>query len=176
VAAALVVIVGGVAALGGFADVPVEGLPELSLGDTHHGNEVDTVVTAVHLADRVPGRQYDADEGKQYLVVEATALNTSDGPGGLTADLVRVLLEGEVSGNDAGSFVDPRTGNQVGFLQPGIPLDGVFYWEVDDSVRDGDDIIIGLFDRFAVDDPRFSDTAYTTTVTARILTTVGAAT
>jgi len=50
----------------------------------------------------------------------------------------------------------------------------VFSWEVDDSVKNGDDIIIGLFDRFAVDDPRFGDTAYSTTSTARILTTIGA--
>jgi hypothetical protein len=176
-AAAAVVVVGGIAALGGFNDVPVASLPELQLGDTHHGNEVDTVVTSVYLTTRAPGQQFDADPGTQYLVVAATMLNTTDSPGGLTTDLVRVLLEGEVSANDdPRGLVDPRTGNQVGFLQPGIPLDAVFSWEVDDSVQVGDDIIIGLFDRFALDDPRFGDTAYSAaTPTARILTTIGAA-
>jgi len=74
----------------------------------------------------------------------------------------------------SGGLIDPRSGDLVGFLQPGIPLTAVFSWEVDDSVKNGDDIIIGLFDRFAVDDPRFGDTAYSTTSTARILTTIGA--
>ena len=176
-AVAVVVVVGGIAALGGFNDVPVEDLPELSLGDTHHGNEVDTVVTSVYLATRVPGREYEAEEGTQYLLVTATLLNTTEGPAGLTTDLVRVLLDGQISGNDqANALANPRTGGQVGFLQPGIPVHGVFFWEVDDTVKAGDDIIIGLFDRFPVDDPRFDGTAYTNpTPTARILTTIGAA-
>ena len=175
--AAVVVVVGGIAALGGFNDVPVASLPKLQLGDTHHGSEVDTVVTSVYLTTRVPGQTYDADEGTQYLVVAATMLNTTDGTSTLTDELVRVLVDGKVSANDGPDrgLVDPRTGSQVSFLQPGIPLDGVFVWEIDDTVKDGDEIIVGLFDHFAVDDPRFSDTAYTTaTPTARILTTIGA--
>lgn len=169
----MVVVVGAVAALGGFNDVPVTSLPKVQLGETHHGSEVDTVVTSVYLTTRAPGQTFDAEEGEQYLVVAATLLNTTKGTGGLTYDLIRVLLDGKVSANDQASLVDPRTGNQVGFLQPGIPLDAVFTWTVDDTVKDGDDIIVGLFDRFAVDDPRFGDTAYSTSPTARILTTVG---
>lgn len=175
--AAVVVVVGGIAALGGFNDVPVTSLPKLELGDTHHGNQVDTVITAVYLTSRIPGQTYDADEGVQYLVVAATMLNTTDGTSTLTDELVRVLLEGKISANDAPDrgLVDPRTGSQVSFLQPGIPLDGVFVWEVDDTVQDGDEIILGLFDQFAMDDPRFSDTAYSApTPTARVLTTIGA--
>lgn len=176
-AAAVLVVIGGVAALGGFNDVPQTALPVLRLGDTHHGNEVDTVITSVYLTTRAPGQVFDADPGTQFLVVAATMLNTTHDTRTLTSDLVRVLLEGEVSGNDDPDrgLIDPRTGSQVGFLQPGIPLEGVFVWEVDDTVKDGDEIIVGLFDRFALDDPRFSDTAYTNpSPTARILTTIGA--
>lgn len=175
IAAAAVAAV-GIGALGGFNEVPVEDLPVLSLGDTHHGNQVDTVITSVTLAPRIPGQQYDAEEGKQYLLVAATMLNTTKASGTLTVDLVRVLLEGKISGNDqARALRDPRTGEQVGFLQAGLPVSGLFVWEVDDSVKEGDDIIIGLFDQFAVDDPRFGDTAYTSpTPTARIITTIGA--
>ena len=175
VVATVIVIVGGIAALGGFNDVPVTSLPKLQLGDIHHGNEVDTVITSVYLTTRAPGQQFDADFGKQYLVVAATMSNTTNAPGGLTNDLVRVLLDGQVSANDpTQGLVDPRTGDFVGFLQPSIPLNAMFSWKVDDSVKNGDDIIIGLFDRFPVDDPRFSDTAYSATATARILTTIGA--
>lgn len=172
----MVVVVGGIAALGGFNDVPLSSLPKVQLGETHHGSEVDTVITSVYLSKRAPGQQFDADDGQQYLVVAATLLNTTKGTDGPTTALVRVLLDGEVSANDEPyGLTDPRTGNSVGFLQPGIPLKAVFSWLVDDTVKDGDDIIIGLFERFAVDDPRFSDTAYTTEPTARILTTIGAA-
>ena len=176
VLAALAVAVAAIAGLGGFADVPTSSLPVIALGDTHHGSEVDTTITSVSLTTRAPGQSYEADEGTQYLVVAATLLNTTDDPGSMTSELVRVLLEGEIDPSDDGrGLVDPRTGNQVGFLQPGIPLDAVFWWEVDDTVKDGDDIIVGLFDHFPVDDPRFGDTAYSApTATARILTTVGA--
>jgi hypothetical protein len=171
----VVAVVGGITALGGFRDVPVKDLPELALGDTHHGNEVDTVITSVFLTTRVPGRAYEADEGTQYLVVTASTLNTKKAAGGLTVDLVRVLIDGKLSANTASEgFIDPRTGANIGFLQPGIPFDAVFYWEVDMSVSTGDELIIGLFDRVARDDPRFSDTAYSTLATARILTTIGA--
>lgn len=174
-AIAVVVVAVGISALGGFSDVPDEKLPVIELGEVQHGSQVDTTVTSVTLSARAPGQTFDADEGKQYLVVSATLLNTTKTPTTLTSELVRVLIEGEVSANDPGSFVDPRTGNQVGFLQPGIPLDAVFSWEIDDTVAEGDDVIVGVFDHFPIDDPRYSDGAYSPAEpVARILTTVGA--
>ncbi len=175
-AAAAVAIIGGITVLGGFKDVPVETLPELSLGETHHGNEVDTVITSVYLTSRLPGREYDADEGVQYLVVDATLLNTTDTPDTLTSELLRVVLDGQVTRtDDPRGPVDPRTGNAVGFLQPGLPVRTVFWWEVSDTASEGDDLVIGLFERFPVDDPRFDGTAYSAPkVTATIDTTIGA--
>lgn len=172
----LLVVIAAIAGLGGFSDVPTSSLPKLQLGDTHHGGELDTVITSVRLTTTAPGRIYQADEGKQYLIVSATLLNTTDHASLFGYDAVRVLLDGQVDPDEDGlGLIDPRTGSLVSFLQPGIPLDGVYTWEVDASVAEGDDIIVGLFDRFAVDDPRFSDTGYTAaTATARILTTVGA--
>lgn len=171
---AVLVIVAAVAGLGGFNDVPVEKLPKISLGDVEHGTQVDTTITAVYVTPRAPGQSYEAEEGKQYLVVTATLLNTTNKPSTLTSELVRVLIDGVVSANDDASFVDPRTGNQVGFLQPGIPLEGAFSWLIDDTVENGDDVIVGIFDHFPTDDPRYSDGAFTPPEPiARILTTIG---
>lgn len=177
VVAALAVVVGGIAALGGFNDVPVQGLPDLALGDTHHGNQVDTVVTSVSLATRLPGQKYDVEEGTQYLLVEATLLNTTNGPNTMTTDLIRVLLGDEISANTATDGLrNVRTGEPILFLQPGLPVDGVFVWEVDDAVTTGDDLIVGLMDRFPLDDPRFSDVSFTAAApTARIRTAIGEA-
>lgn len=171
---AVLVIVAAVAGLGGFNDVPEQELQKISLGDVEHGTQVDVEITAVYLSPRAPGRKYDADDGEQYLVVTATLLNTTDTPSTLTSQLVRVLLDGEVSANDDGSFVDPRTGNQVSFLQPGIPLEGAFAWLVSDGVHDGDEVVVGIFDHFRTEDPRYSDGAYTSPQPiARIVTTIG---
>jgi hypothetical protein len=175
------VIVGTViiAVLGGFNDVPVEKLPLVQPGATHTGGEVDTTVTAIYLTTRAPAQSYDADDGMQYLVVEATLTNRMSSPSILGRDLVRVLLDGVIDPEDEPStgIVDLRTGDQVPFLQPGLPIDVAWSWEIPlDAAAAGDDLIIGYFERFPIQgDPVFGDTAFTRPQpTARTVTTIGA--
>lgn len=176
---AIVVAVGAVALLGGFNDVPVEKLPVIELGTAYVGNEVTTTVTGVYLSALSPVKQYAPDDGKQWLVVEATLVNTGTQPSLFSYDDIRVLLEGVIDpAEHPYSLVDLRDGGQVPFLQPGLPVHAAFTWQVHaDAVSAGDDIIVGIFERYHVaDDPLFGNTGYTNaTPVVRIRTTIGAA-
>ncbi|MBC7591264.1 MAG: hypothetical protein H7226_09530 [Salinibacterium sp.] len=174
---AVALIVGLVAALGGFRDVPIQSLPTIGMGEKFEGNEVDATVTAVYLTDRPPGQEFAAEDGMQFLVVDATALNHTDEPSLLTRDLVRVLLEDAIDPGDDSTFegvVDTRSAGQVPFLQPGLVTTLSYRWEIAvDAATEGDAIIIGIFERQLIyGDPIFDD-AYSTSPVVRILTTIG---
>ena len=55
-------IIGVVALLGGFNEVPIEKLPRIELGDSYAGNEVDTIITGSYLTFQQPGQIFSADE------------------------------------------------------------------------------------------------------------------
>ena len=174
---AVALVVGLVAALGGFRDVPLESLPKIGMGEKFEGNEVDATVTGVYLTDRPPGQEFAAEDGMQFLIVDATALNHTDEPSLLTRDLVRVLLEGAIDPGDDSTFdgvVDTRSAERIPFLQSGLVTALSYRWEIPiDAATEGDAIIIGLFERELIyGDPIFDD-AYSTSPVVRILTTIG---
>lgn len=176
---AAAVAIGIVAALGGFRDVPIEKLPSIALGEAHEGSEYRTTVDAVYLSTQLPNTGYAADEGTEYLVVETTVENLTDrAMSTLTRDLIRVLVTGVIEpygDGSAPSVSDPRFGMAVGYLQPGLPLTVLYWWEVKDgAIDDGDEIVVGIFEhRFDSYNPAFDD--YTTTeAVARVITEVGA--
>ena len=174
---AVALIVGLVAAFGGFRDVPLESLPKIGMGEKFQGNEVDATVTAVYLTDRAPGQEFAAEDGMRFLIVDVTALNHTDEPSLLTRDLVGVLLEDAIDPGDDSTFdgvVDLRSGGQVPFLQPGLVTALSYRWEIPlDAATQGDAIIIGIFERQLIyGDPIFDD-AYSTSPVVRILTTIG---
>ncbi|MDQ2697756.1 MAG: hypothetical protein M3Y46_03095, partial [Actinomycetota bacterium] len=169
---------GVVALLGGFNEVPVAKLPVIEVGQTHVGNEVSLRVDDIHLSSTAPVTDYDAPEGSRYLVIEATAENVTTSPNIFLRNALRVIVEGAVSGNDGPySVVDLRTGSGVPFLQAGLPMRVAFLWEVDEAgVEPGDDIVVGIFERYDfVDDPRFDDSKTAPVPVVRILDTIGGA-
>jgi hypothetical protein len=167
--------VGLIAALGGFRDVPIESLREISVGDAHVGTQMTTTITGIELASQSPGQGFDADEGMQYLVITATLENTSNTTLTMTRDLVRIILDGAVDETEGPyNLIDLQARDQLYFAQPGLPVDVAFTWVVPDTVEEGDDILVGLFDRFSTEDPRFDGDVQTRpTPTARIVTTIG---
>lgn len=168
-------LVGTVAALGGFSDVPVEDLPEIELGQTHEGNETRTTVLGTSLTDTKPGRDFASDD-EQFLVLDAEVVNTTDAPTLLTRDLVRVLIPGSISANDGPDMIDPRNGDLINFLQPGLAMRVQLVWTVDaGTLREHDPVIVGIFERYrAVDDPLFDDSYTAPVPVVRIETEIGA--
>lgn len=170
-------LTGIVALLGGFDEVPIEALPEVALGEPFPGNEVAVQVDDIHLARTAPITEYDAPDGQIYLVVEATVENTTAAPNIFVNRAVRVLVEGVVSGNDAPyNVVDLSTGDGVPFLQPGLPVRIAFLWAIDDArLEPGDEIIVGIFERYdMVDDPRFDDSKTDPVPIVRLVESIGA--
>jgi hypothetical protein len=176
---AFVVVVGVVAALGGFREVPIERLPAIALGEAHEGNEYRTTVESVYLTDQLPNTGYPAEDGTEYLVVEATVENLSDVPGfTLTRKLIRVLVTGVIEPYGDGSepaVSDPRFGDSAGYLQPGLPLTVLYSWEVKQgAIENGDEVVVGIFEHhFDTYNPAFDD-YLTTDAVARVITEAGA--
>ena len=174
VGATAVVAVALIAVLGGFNEVPIEKLPVIELGETYSSNEVDTTVTGTYLTLQQPGYTFDADEGMQYFVVEATALNTTSTPDVLDRGLVRILLGDEVGPEDPPDGVVKDGGFSLDFLQPGLEVHALYYWLVPDTVADGDDVVVGVFERHLIDDPRYGGDVYSLgEPMARVITTIG---
>lgn len=175
--AALALAIGGIAALGGFADAPVQSLPRIALGEVYEGGEVITSVESATLADEVDGFG-PAAEGETFVVVEAIVTNTADEAAGTQIDTVRVRLGDEIDPDaPADVTVDTGTGELPGFLQPGLPTRLAYVWRIDsDAARTGDEIVVGVFENERVEnDPLWGDTAYGGPVPKRrIITELGA--
>lgn len=172
----LAAVVGVIAVLGGFNEVPIEKLPVIQLGDTYSGNEVDTQITGTYLTNTQPRQTFDADEGEQYFVVQATLLNTTATPDVLDTGLVRILLGEDVAPEDEPyNVVNADNGFSLDFLQPGLEVHALYFWVIPDKVDDGTDVIVGVLERHEIDDARYGGKVYSRgEPIARIVTTIGA--
>ena len=172
----LLTVTGVVAAIGGFNDVPVSALPVIELGDTTVGGEASITVDRVYLSDTVPVTGSTANDGEVYIVVMVQTEAPGPQPSLFARNLVRVLVGDLVSANTGPErVVEMRSGASMDFLQPGIPTEIAFAWNVPaDAIDVGDEVIVGVFDQFAVfDDPLWGDTSTTgPTPIARIITEI----
>ena len=172
-----VVIVGTTAALGGFADATTSLVPRYELGQRFVGNETSVVIDSVSVRATKPDRYGTETEGESFLVVEATLDSELDGPNSFEWDVVRIIVEGVIEAEDKPeSVIDLRTKAQTGLLQPGIPMRVAYVWRVEtDSLSVGDDVIVGIFERYEIaDDPLFDDARTRPRGAARVLTTIEA--
>lgn len=174
--AVVVAITGLIAAIGGFADVPQQKLPEVALGDEWVGGEANATVHSAYLSETMPGSATPADEGEVYLVVDVTAAANGDHPSLFARSLIRVLVGDVVVAETAPDrVIELRSGTGTDFLQPGLPVEVAYAWRVPaDGLAVGDEVIVGIFDQFGIKgDPLWGDTAFTRpTPVARVLTTV----
>ena len=169
-------IVGTVALLGGFNEVPVEALPKVQRGEQFVGNEVAIQVDDIYLSSTAPVTEYEPEEGYVYLVVEATVENTTDSPNIFLSRALRVLVRGAVGSTESPyNVVDLRTGDGVPFLQAHLPKRVAFLWQVDDDlIESGDVIFVGLFERYdRPEDPRFDDAKSAPMPIVRLEETIG---
>ena len=111
-----------------------------------------------------------------YLVVEATAENVTAGPNIFVNRALRVLVEGAISSTEGPyNVIDLARGDDVSFLQAGLPVRVAFLWKVDEDLIDpGEEIFLGIFERYDVpDDPRFDDAKSAPVPIVRLAETVG---
>ena len=174
--AVVVAITGLIAAIGGFADVPQQKLPEVALGAEWVGGEANATVHSAYLSETMPGSGTPADDGEVYLVVDVTAAANGDHPSLFARNLIRVLVGDVVVAETAPDrVIELRSGTGTDFLQPGLPVEVAYAWLVPvDDLAVGDEVIVGIFDQFGITgDPLWGDTAFTRpTPVARVLTTV----
>lgn len=143
--AAAAVVVGLVAAIGGFAQTPISKVPTISLGDVYEGRQVDSRVESVGFATEVPpGMTVEA--GSQVVVATVRLVNRADDPVSLsTLELMLLINEIDYVKVSEQQF-SARELDFPSSLQPGVPTEMLYFWEVPSTVAAGDAAIIGMLE------------------------------
>ncbi|MCS5720109.1 hypothetical protein N1027_18415 [Herbiconiux sp. CPCC 205763] len=142
------------AAFGGLNDAAPTPLPVLAAGDAFTGAQLRIAVDRAVLIDAFPEQNIVPDEGKRLLVVVATVEDVWTKPVSTLASIGAAdnLRPVGVTGIAADSA--PRTvavlsdGSQYPELQPGVPIQLAFIWDVDrDALADGDPVRVDVYDK-----------------------------
>lgn len=147
IAAAIVVFVVVVIALaGGFADVPDARQPTYGLGDTYDNGLYRIEFEALEVTDRDPASG-TVREGSM-VVLRARLTYTGDEPArrafGWLSPLDLRLDQG------SGSTVSVRDGSVDPPVQPGLPVDVYYVWNLadDETPPDAAEVRIGIYERY----------------------------
>jgi hypothetical protein len=147
--AALVVLVALLLAvpLGGWdhvdrADAAVQ---QLAPGEQHVSEPFATTVLSAEVADRDPASSFDPEPGTRFLVVRARVDNRTDETRDAPGDL---LVPDGVDLGPAGTVTLARdAGSRSSAVQPGLPDELLFVWELDDdAVQPGDTLRLRVVD------------------------------
>jgi hypothetical protein len=142
------------AAFGGLAAVPAPPLPEVQPEDSFSGAQLRISVVGAVLIDAFPEQGIEPTPGNRLLVVRAIVENVWDAPveqrGGIGAsDNVRV--EGVDGVDDSAApyaLAIVSDGAQEFDLQPGIPEELAYIWQVpDDALADGELLHVNMLDK-----------------------------
>ncbi|MGO4782513.1 hypothetical protein [Cryobacterium sp. W22_MBD10_FK3] len=143
------------AVFGGLDDAPVQAAPVIEPGATHVGAELTVTVSEALLIDAFPEQLLVPEEGNRLLVVRAVVENTTTGPLRLAAGAADSLRVGRVPGVPGATppyrilVIDDGSGEVA--VQPGVPVELAFIWEVaGDAVAEGDSIQVQLLDRVKI--------------------------
>jgi hypothetical protein len=155
VTSVLAVLLGLSALLGGLDDAPATPVPELSPGDAYTGTQLKISIDRVILIDAFPEQGVTPEiDGNRLLVVSATVDNVWDSPvriASLTGDPDSVLptgVEGIDSSTPASAVMVIDDGTKLSDVQPGVPVELAYVWEVaPDVLAAGDDITVDILDR-----------------------------
>ncbi|ALJ18911.1 hypothetical protein [Microbacterium sp. No. 7] len=141
------------AAFGGLNTAVADETPvvELSAGETHANDQFSTTVVRALLIDHLSPAGVFADDGKRALVLIVDVENVWDAPqrtigvlGGFS-DTLRIAELGDQKPAGAARMDDQTRDPE---LQPGLPAQLAFAWQVDaDAFAEGDEITIVLHDQ-----------------------------
>jgi hypothetical protein len=133
------------AAFGGLEEADAPPLPQLDVGEAFTGAQLRIAIEDAVLIDAFPEALIIPAEGKRLLVVRATVENVWDRPVPATngigaADNVRPrgIKDLEDSPLTVAVISD---GTKMPELQPGVPVELAFVWEVTPSAVGEDDVI-----------------------------------
>lgn len=146
------VLLATTALFGGLEAAAVDPLPELAVGDTFAGSDLEMTVVGVELRDdRGNSSAYpDEEKGERVLVVTVDVVNTFPTPRlSITSGKKLPMVNGiHVDGIDEpGSVSRADDGRGSPMLQPDVPARLLVAWVVGpDDFRDGEEITLTLPD------------------------------
>ena len=150
------VVLAASAAFGGLDDAPVEALPTLGAGDAVTGAQLRIAVERARLIDALPEAGLEPEDGRRLLAVIATVEDVWDGPVPTTAgtgaadNLRPVGIAGVDEDTDPVAVLLLADGTSRPELQPHVPMELAFVWEVDgDDVQAeaGADLPVDVYDK-----------------------------
>ena len=146
------VLLATTAAFGGLSTATADPIPELALGGTYAGSDLEITVVGVELWDEMGNSAIYPDEakGEKVLVVAVDVVNTFEKPRSVSSS---ALNQGSVdairiAGLDEAPSVSHRDdGEGSGMLQPDVPTRLLLAWRVGpDDFLDGDAVSLTLPD------------------------------
>ncbi|MFB2598073.1 hypothetical protein ACEXQE_09800 [Herbiconiux sp. P17] len=142
------------AAFGGLDDAVPPPLPALAAGDSFTGAQLRIAVDRVVLIDSFPEQNIVPDDGKRLLVVVATVEDVWTKPVSTIASIGAADNLRPVGVAGIGPDTAPRTvavlsdGSEYPELQPGVPIQLAFIWDVDPAaLADGDPVRVDVYDK-----------------------------
>ena len=148
------VLLGLSALLGGLDDVPPTPIPQIEANQPYTGERLTITAERAALIDGFPEQGVMPADGNRLLVVVATVENTWTDPVRLatlpaTADtLLPVGIEFADAATAPTTVMVFDDGSTVSTVQPGVPVEVAFVWEVPSgSLAHGDEVRFDLLDR-----------------------------
>jgi hypothetical protein len=134
------------------AYAPADPVPTVDAGERHAGTELAVTVDGVVLIDAFPEQLIVPEEGNRLLVVRATVENTTDTYRRLSSvDADSVVVDGVpglTRATPPSTIAVVDDGSSYAVVQPGVPVELAFIWEVaDDALEAGDTVGVDLLDR-----------------------------
>lgn len=148
------VFLAGSAAFGGLETVAADALPEVEAGSALSGAQLRIAVERAVVIDALPEQGITPDDGKRLLVVVATVENLWNRPVttydriGAADNLRPVGVYGLSADTPPDSIVVFSDGTKSPRLQPHVPVDLAYIWQVDSTVAGAlDEVRIDLYDK-----------------------------
>lgn len=150
--AAGALLLAGTAVFGGLEAAAVDPTPDVAVGETYTGSDLELTVVAVELRDDRGQTSVfpDEEKGERVLVVTVDAVNTFHAPRGSTSGApTSAVVDGiRIDGvEDKGQVSRADDGRGSPVLQPDVPARLLLAWLVGpDDYREGDEITLTLPD------------------------------
>lgn len=148
------VLLGLSAVLGGLNDVAATPIPQVEAGEPYAGERLTITAERAALIDGFPEQGVRPADGNRLLVVVATVENTSNDPVRLATQtskadtLLPVDVEFAQEATAPTAILVFDDGSTVATVQPGVPVEVAFVWEVPaGELSGGDELRVDLLDR-----------------------------
>ncbi|RFA21032.1 hypothetical protein [Subtercola boreus] len=150
----IAVFLSGSAAFGGLNTVEADALPQVAAATPYDGAELRISVERAVLVDGFPEQSINPAEGKRFFVVVATVENLWDRPvstysdSGAADNLRPVGIDGISADTKPVDVIVISDATRSPRLQPHVPIQLAYLWEVDPGVAAGmDEVKVDIYDK-----------------------------